>query len=477
MEKQKKMKLDQRCLEIINRNESLNSLFDEVSAIHKEAEEHYKIKILSTISKKQKEHFELQWLFFAYLFSLLEDIHRYSYLALCEVALYEKRLEEKEDRSFFSSRYFLSNASVHIIGAWERTFRLSGILYGHDFTKGTQIKKIYQELKKKDEFKDTEVFLQFKKLREDSNHLPDIEDFRKGNDHGLSSHVKFEKDDDLKKLANSCYENGRALYEIIQFYIFRFQNECFLRRSEIDLRNFGWDLKIDPAKLDAITSIEFKRELLPARIHRCREYITGYINAFLAIAQKTGPFLTKYDENSIYILQHSDVIWRLSEANNSLGYAYSLMTKAVKKNKELNELEIYYRNMDYAYYIESAISRIYSVYDKIAILLHIHTGEGGRSNTFEQFIKRITDENLKNELLAIAKNIFEREEYQELNQLRQINFHYIVKENFIHIVDREWSHSYNMVMASKNIEILEPLITKIMDYYLDDPVGMKMNNQ
>jgi hypothetical protein len=326
--------------------------------------------------------------------------------------------------------------------------------------------------KKKESFTNTEVFLLIQELK-NNNHFPDIEKLRKSNDHQLSEHVKYERDDDLHKLAMSCYENAKALYQIIQFYIERFQNECFIRINGIDLIQFRWDLTIDSSKIETTISKELKRNLLQDRLNRCDEYITIHISTFQALKPVTSLFLTKLDKNSTNILHHSDFVFRLHEATRSLKFAYNLMMDAKEKEREFYEETVFFVDMNYAYFIESAISRIYSVYDKIAILLHIYTGEGSKTSTFEQFMRNIKVEIKNDELLTFASSVFNREEYKELHQLRQNNFHHIVKENFINRVDSEWSHLYNMVLVSKNIEILKPMINKLMELFVDDPIGLR----
>ncbi|WP_076193951.1 hypothetical protein [Paenibacillus sp. FSL H8-0175] len=127
---------------------------------------------------------------------------------------------------------------------------------------------------------------------------------------------------------------------------------------------------------------------------------------------------------------------------------------------ELYEQEIAFPNMDYSYFVESALTPIYSVYDKIAILLVYHSGTGKANNTFEQFMRNNTEVKKNSEFFELAHKFYERKEYTKLNKLRQDNFYHLVKENFIHHVDSEWSNVYNMILVSKNIEYLKSLVKK-----------------
>lgn len=464
-------------MEIINQNESLNQMFDSTAALYKETEANFRLQTLTTYSEERKEIYESQKSYLSYLFSLLEDIHRYSYFSLCEVYLYEHQLAHKDDRTFFSSNYFLRNASFHIIGAWERTFRLSSLIYGFDFSGDNwdRSRTLYDFLKSTDSFNTSEIYHLIKELKS-NGHLPEIEKLRIRNDHQLSMHVDYETDDELMKHARSSYENAKTLYKIVHLYILKFQNECFLQTRKVDLKKFSWKKKIDsPEHLERTVSSEFERNLLRARLERCSIYINEGIEIFINFRPIINPFLTLKNETSKYILQHSDIVWRLHEAIRSLQYSYNLIVSSYRKETELYEQEIYFRNMDYSYFIESAVTRIYSVYDKIAILLHLHTGGGKANNTFEQFMRNNTEVVKNSEFFDLASNIYERKEYKELNNLRQDNLHHMVKENFIHKVDSEWSNLYNMILASKNIEILKPLFKKVIDLFIDDPVGFKVS--
>ncbi|MBD8498513.1 Cthe_2314 family HEPN domain-containing protein [Paenibacillus arenosi] len=468
----KKIDLKKSCMELINQNEELNSLFDKVAVNYREESDDFSVSILPNYSEANKERYAQQKSYTNYLLSLLEEIHRYSYLALCETFMYQERLDYKDDNNFFSSRYFLSNASFHIIGAWERTIRLSGLLYGYDFNQSLKYSHIYNALKKNREFKCNEVFLVIQELKS-STHFPDIEELRISNDHKLSKHVEYESDDDLRRMALSCYENAKGLYQIIYYYINRFLNERIIRVTEIDLTLFKWNLTLDVVKIKPIISKELTSELLPARLDRCSDYLSNHIYTFEALRYITNHFLTTLNNNSKYMLLHSDLVFRLHEATRSLKFAYNLIVKAKKEHKELGEESVCFVNMDYAYFVESAISRVYSAYDKIAMLLHYYTGGGSKENSFEQFMRNHNDELENEELLRLANSIYNRDEYKELYQLRQNNFHHMVKENFINRSDSEWSHVYNLILVSKNIQILKPLVSKLMELYVDDPACLR----
>ncbi|MEK8130896.1 hypothetical protein WMW72_23605 [Paenibacillus filicis] len=125
--------LKQRCMDVMNQNEWINPLFDKAASICIETRDEFLEQENTCYTDEAMERARFQHSYHGFLFSLLEDIHRYTYLAACEISLYEERLSQKDDRSFFSSRYFLANASHHIIGVWERTLRLSGLVYGYDF--------------------------------------------------------------------------------------------------------------------------------------------------------------------------------------------------------------------------------------------------------------------------------------------------------------------------------------------------------
>ncbi|MEK8130895.1 Cthe_2314 family HEPN domain-containing protein [Paenibacillus filicis] len=296
----------------------------------------------------------------------------------------------------------------------------------------------------------------------EKNHLSAIEAIRIGNDHELSVHVEYEKDDDLKQLAESCFLNVKALYEVIHFFIERFQKECFIRIQPIDLARFRWSIPINSVKINKLIPTEMAGELYN-RLENSFKSLSNLIFDITGLLPVAAPYLRKLDEKSKYILRHTDPIFRLHEATNSLRYACYLIGRAKETDQELHDVTVYFKNMDYTYFIESAIIRIYSVFDKLAVILHQYTGLG-KISTFEQFIRHYSDQPGKNpELLSHALSIYETEEYKELHQLRQDNFHHIVKENYIHRVDSEWSHFNNMVNASKNIQMLYPLLAEMLD--------------
>lgn len=458
----KRKQLKQRCMDVMNQNEWINPLFDKSASIYIEARDEFLEQENTFYTTEAMERATFQHSYHEFLFSLLEDIHRYTYLATCEIYLYEERLTQKNDSNFFSSRYFLSNASHHIIGVWERSLRLSGLIYGYDFNKGSwKYSQIYRALKKGEAFVNSKVFGLLKNLVE-NNHLSAIEALRLGNDHELSVHVKFEKDDDLQQLAESCFINVKALYEVIHYCIDRFQKECFVRVEPIDLARFRWSIPLNSVKFEELIPKELTGELY-SRLEDSFKSLSSLIRNITGLMPIAAPYLRQLDDKSKYILRHTDPIFRLHEATNSLRFAYNLMGGAKETDQELHEVTVCFKNMDYTYFIEAAITRIYSVYDKVAVLLHQHTGLGEIS-TFEQFIRHYSDQSGNNpKLLSHALDIYETEEYKDLHQLRQDNFHHIVKENYIHHVDGEWSHANNMINASKNIEILFPLLTEMFD--------------
>ncbi len=145
----------------------------------------------------------------------------------------------------------------------------------------------------------------------------------------------------------------------------------------------------------------------------------------------------------------------------------------MKNNSELNEEFVCFHNMNYSYFIESAIYRIYAVYDKLANLLCIYTNTQEEQNTFERFMRHIANVPKNSDLIEIARSIFNTEEYKELAKLRQDNYHYMTKENFINIRDSEWSNVYNLISASKNIELLKNIISKIMKLFSENPIQPK----
>ncbi|MDG0808529.1 hypothetical protein [Cohnella rhizosphaerae] len=57
-----------------------------------------------------------------YMFSLLEEVHRFAYHATFECHLFCDMFESA-DHMFFSDRYFLTNSVIKTIGAWEKLLR------------------------------------------------------------------------------------------------------------------------------------------------------------------------------------------------------------------------------------------------------------------------------------------------------------------------------------------------------------------
>lgn len=178
-------------------------------------------------------------------------------------------------------------------------------------------------------------------------------------------------------------------------------------------------------------------------------------------------FLIELNDQSKFILLHTDLVFRLHEANRSLNFAYSLIQRSINKNTELDEEFVCFHNMNYAYFIDSAIFRIYATFDKIANILNTYTEAGYKKVTFEQFMRNYKGFQNDTVLMKLATSLFLAAEYKELSQLRQHNFHYITKESFINIHDSEWSNMYNMILASKNIELLNEIVFEIMSLFIN----------
>ncbi|WP_058301061.1 hypothetical protein [Gorillibacterium timonense] len=293
--------LQKECLDIINQNEFINSKFDSSGLLFQQNREYVTKTISTAIPIELLNHYDRQLSYNGYLFSLLEEIHRFSYLALSGVFMFEERLKHKQDDTFFSSRYFLNNSFLHVMGAWERTFRLSAFIHGYDFSKNSgKSSAVYRALKKVETFQKSRVSSLIEDLKA-RGYFPTIEDFRESNDHRLSKHVEYSQDDDMKKVAWSCYENAATLYKVIMILLEQLSSQSFIYNDLINLNILNWDARLDLKKINETVPIELQKQLLDSRLEQNQNYITKAISTFEALRPKLNKYLTKLDEHATRI--------------------------------------------------------------------------------------------------------------------------------------------------------------------------------
>jgi hypothetical protein len=124
-------KIEVEANNLINKNPKLNLLLDDWAEFYEENTKLYR--------NKSTEVFKKADIVQRYLFSQIEEIHKYAYNASFELILFVKYLETS-DVFFFTPRFFFINATFKIMGAWDRLIKFLGIIYDIEFSKNPKKK-------------------------------------------------------------------------------------------------------------------------------------------------------------------------------------------------------------------------------------------------------------------------------------------------------------------------------------------------
>ncbi|WP_281658223.1 Cthe_2314 family HEPN domain-containing protein [Halobacillus sp. Cin3] len=454
-----------KALKLIQKNNDINSKFDLVYS-----NEMNHIKVTETDSRQSVGSIQVR----EYLFSLLEEVHQFSYNALFESYLYAE-LFENYTPEFFNERFFLHNAVLKSIGAWEKLIRYFAVFYGvelSDKSSKNTLTQLQKQLKRKG-FKETKTYNLLWKLKS-HNVFNELDKVRKTNDHSLSYHLGT----DLytySKVSEYVVQANESVYEAITEALEIFSSRCVLSnvhysqsRKLVVIRPNEKVIKKKYGRLQHAYNENLNKQLYDSTV----EYIRT-ISTRLAGTKKWNK---NYSSPNLRWVNYqlSDAVFRLHETSRSLSYMEKMFFEAVDQNyKDLDNYWIYFDGLNYRYFLLSGLIRIYSVYDKISkVIRELFEVDASNNSSFSGVISHIRMHQPELHFLPpikICERILGSKAFKKLDKNRQDHFHLVTLQNFINSNSKEVIDLEVLVTIQENaknlFELIESLDVAVTGFY------------
>lgn len=354
---------------------------------------------------------------FGYLINLLEDMHFFINLCCKDLALFNCGIIFAPIQ-FYSGRFFYNNAIEHIFQANERLYVILGILYNYTFDDDLSRNKSYKienYIKSNTEYKKSDVKKILESLK--SNQMYDtIKSMRQINTHDLSYFSKTIEDQIRKDAVKALEFWDRDGDEVdSELYLPQIRNLIFCLEKHYDLLDlliFKIRQETNIGELNSFPMIgKFMEKKLQSTL---KQYNVQDIEKLEEYKLRLLYKLSNYGDVLI-----GDIFFRLNEVVRCI-FDYCNIENQVfyqmwisKANLNLNDL------IDKQYLLYSALSRIYSCYDKISRYLANHYPEYSDIKYFQDF-EKISE---KSSLLNKIKEVLNDKQYKLLNELRNDIYH------------------------------------------------------
>ncbi|MDF9843802.1 MULTISPECIES: SEC-C metal-binding domain-containing protein [unclassified Paenibacillus] len=354
---------------------------------------------------------------FGYLINLLEDTHFFMNLCCKDLALFNCGILFAPIQ-FYSGRFFYNNAVEHLFQANERLYVILGILYNYNFDDDLSRNKSYRienYIKNKADYKNSDIKKILESLK--SNQMYDtLKSMRQINTHDLSYFSKAIEDQiktDAVKAQDFWDRDGDKVDS--DLYLPKIKNLIFCLEKHFDLLDqliLHSSHETNISKLTSFPMIEkfmdYKLQITP------RQYNVQEIQKLEDYKLRLFSKLPNYGGTLI-----GDVFFRMGEVvrcifdycNIENDVFYQLWVR--NANLKLNDL------IDKQYLLYSALSRIYSCYDKLSRYIAQHYPKHADIMYFQDFEKKTE----KSSLVNAIKEILNDKYYKLLYALRNDIYH------------------------------------------------------
>lgn len=403
-----------------------------------------------------------------YMFSLLEEVHRFAYHAGFECFLFCEMFE-KPDHSFFSERYFLTNSVIKVIGAWEKIFLFYSLFFGTDLDTNPKNNSLVSMRKKlnKTEFNKTEIYKKFTGLKSNGS-FKKVDDARKYNDHNVSYHLGNNYSETLE-VAKAVLENVKILYCGIEEAIKLLDTRVRLVKKDFTNKHHLVTKPEENNKVFKKKAKRIKKEYSHQKVRVINELSVDYIMWSEKRLAEASSWKIRFSNPPLLSIYYRliDITVRLHESARSLGYAVEMFRDAVKINyADLDKYWIKFDGMNYRYFIYSALIRIYASYDKIAVIIQdlfeIDLKNASLEKTIN-YMKTSDDFSFYNSLppFKIINRVLSDASYKRLNNSRQDFFHLLVMQDFMNPKYKEILDAELMIAIIDNSKMIYELIESI----------------
>jgi hypothetical protein len=450
-------------IEVIQRNKKLNNLFD--SFIDSE-------EILKPSHANQETiYFNSSKQVREYMFSLLEEVHRFAYHSSFESYLFCEMFADP-DPLFFSERFFLTNAVIKIIGAWEKMFLFYSLFYEIELSEEGKNNSLVSLLKKlrKTDFIKTRLYQEYIKLKSNGS-FKRIDSARKYNDHNVSYHLgnNFKE---ITYVAKDIVTNTSIIYSGIEEAL-----RLLGTRVRLAERDFVMKYKLfnkfkenkENDKLFKKKALKIKRYFNLEDVYRF--YLTSkeYMDWAEQRLEDASSWKIRFSSPPLLSIYYMliDITTRLHEAARSLGYSIEMFRDAVElKYTDLDEYWIKFDGMNYRYFIYSALIRVYAVYDKLSVVIRDLFEIDIKNSSLEKTIKYMQSNKEFNFYLTLPpfktiNRILSSKSYKRLYNSRQDFFHLLVIQDFMSPKYKEILDTELIIAIIENSLMIYELINSI----------------
>ncbi|WP_195257672.1 hypothetical protein [Bacillus paralicheniformis] len=444
-------------LENIQKNINLNAMFDSVAKSECDttfADSNYQISSL------YKGSIELR----KYMFSLLEEINKFSYEASFECILYT-RYFKSEDKKFFSDRFFQRNAVSKVIGAWEKIIRFHSLYFGIIFDENKKRNSLANLSKKlnKTDYTKTKTYKEVHTLKSKSL-FKQIDDTRKIYDHRLS----YEAGNSIfvtTNIVNIITLHCSSLYECLVDCIDLFKKSMRITTEKF-ISDFQFKLPEANENLYKKKSIRVQKKISMKDLEFFQNKSIDYLLEYECRLLESRSWNIKYSSPPIEILYYRlfDVTVRLHEAARSLAQMIDMYNVGLKKYSYPDEYWIHFDGLNYRYFLLSSLLRVYSVYDKLAIVIQEFFEVKPKRKTFEGTIEYIRlHERFLTGLppMKICNRILSNTAFKKIYRSRQNYFHLLTTQNFLPSAYKEISDFQVFHAIIENSKLIYELIDSI----------------
>lgn len=447
-------RVQKKSYENISRNPNLSERFDKVAFEESTSE--------SLNWSGRNQSFDLR----AHMYYLLEEIHQFIYQASFECAL-AADLTQKNNPEFFTERYFLYNAVLKTVAAWERLIRYYSLYFAVQFRKNKKwnsLRNLQNALRKTD-FKNTKVYEDLKKQKSIGS-FTTLESARKSNDHGTSYHLGRTVKDHIEMM-EIILANTEILYSALEEALDLFQKQCRLADKSIQSLSIQ-----DPAtvsvKLIKKRAAKFKRKFDIEKILQFQEQSIDYIAWVDKRLRYTLLRKTQITSPPLLVVYYKlfDCVIRLHESARSLGYAAELFSNAsYLRYQDADEYWIGdFAGMNYRYFIINSLIRVYATYDKLAVIIQDLFEVQPKRKSFEGTVEFIrANEKALADLPPLKKceHILSHNVFKKLYSHRQDFSHLLIKQNFMIPAFKEVLDAELMLLVIENSKLIYDLIESL----------------
>lgn len=366
-------------------------------------------RMLDDVAVKYMNHYEINELKdfqpYNYLFTLVEDMHYYLNLTCKDIYLFDLSVSDElpHKEYMYSGRFFGNNAIDHLFQAYERMYVILGLINGFAFSNDlskNRTHRIHDYLKKQENYK-----LKFKddieKLKS-NKFFADLKEIRNYNEHNLSYLSKEVKEGKFSDLDGNVVDK--------EFYVPIVKNivSCLQTIYEI-LYNIVDE--IDNISLYTINTFPMYEHVIKGDTQLGSETFN------FKYYEKLDNYNNKIIQNIFDFCDNmtiADVYFRLDEVLHCIRDIYN----HYNNHKEISMVDFGdFIGIDY--FVYSAITRLYSCYDKIAVYIKERYKEYAGISYFDDCSKIDSASTIGRNINDILQN----NDYKILQKTRNLIYH------------------------------------------------------